>query len=129
MQHRRSELESNCPAVPQTSKQPHCDDRFGNGPCESSDAGEAEEFTEEFVLGGVEAVEDNGDMWEKLGDDIKGTCLLLAVGFCEVEKRLTPHGTENELNGCILLLDQVETDGNCRLSYHDGPDMMANADW
>lgn len=42
---------------------------------------------------------------------------------------LTPYCAEDELNCCILLLDQVQANGNGRLPDHDCPDMVSNTDW
>lgn len=86
MEERRRDLEGERPARPQRPKEPHCNDGFRERADERGDHGEAEELAEEGVRVWEDAVEDDGDVREKLGDDVESAWVVLAPLSLEVSE-------------------------------------------
>ncbi len=72
MQHRSSDLEYNGPLKPQDSEEIHCQNGLRRCSNQRSDAGKSENLVKEFVLSRIDAVEDNGNVRQKFGDNIEG---------------------------------------------------------
>jgi hypothetical protein len=74
MQNRRNYLERQSPTVPQRAEEPHDGYGFDDSAGEGGDAGKAEDFAQVVVVGRVYAVQDDGDMWPELGNDVEDAC-------------------------------------------------------
>ena len=80
MEDRGDYLKRNGPAVPQASKQVHGEDSLGSRASQRRDHGYLKKLLQKVVRGGVNPVEDDRDVREKLGYYIKGTlCILLGL--------------------------------------------------
>lgn len=63
MQDGRHDLEDQGPSTPQATEQPHYDGSLGSCAGDHCDAANAEHHSQECVPLGVNAVQDDGDMW------------------------------------------------------------------
>lgn len=73
MQDGCDDFEGQGPPVPEPAKQPHNDDRLDGRASYFSESSGAEDFDEECVVLGVNAIQNDGKMGPELSDDIEGT--------------------------------------------------------
>lgn len=74
MQHRRNDFKCELPLRPEGAEEVEDYEGFGKGTEEGGDGGEEEESGEEEVAGGVQAVEDYGDVREEFAYDVECAC-------------------------------------------------------
>lgn len=79
VKYRRNDLEGQRPPIPQAAEQVHGQDGLGSGADESSNARRAEDMLQEQMTIGVHSVEDDGNVWKELGDDVESTCSIILL--------------------------------------------------
>ena len=65
--------------MPQAAEQIHGQDGLGSGADESGNARRAEDTPQEQMTIGVHSVEDDGNVWKELGDDVESTCSVILL--------------------------------------------------
>ena len=130
MQYRRSDLEGNLPLIPQATEEIHCNNGFEDGAAKGGDACEHEQAAEESVGVWIHTIEDHGDVWQHLADNVKGACSMVSQTLDGHGMRdPTPDTTENELYRCVFLAGYIETDGDGCLGHQDGTHVMYYRHW
>ena len=79
VKYRRNDLEGQRPPMPQAAEQVHGQDGLGSGADESGNARRAEDMLQEQMTIGVHSVEDDGNVWKELGDDVESTCSIILL--------------------------------------------------
>jgi hypothetical protein len=77
VKYRRNDLEGQRPLIPQAAEQVHGQDGLGSGADESGNARRAEDMLQKQMTIGVHSVEDDGNVWKELGDDVESTCSII----------------------------------------------------
>ena len=72
MQDGGDDFEGELPLRPEGAEEVEDDESFGDSAEEGGGEGEEEEAGEEEMVGGVEAVEDDGDVGKEFADDVEG---------------------------------------------------------
>lgn len=76
MEHGGGDFEGYGPPIPEGPEEPHGQDGLEDCADEGGAHADAEKLAEEVVARGVDAVEDDCNMGEEFGDNVKGTCRI-----------------------------------------------------
>jgi hypothetical protein len=81
VKYRCNDLEGERPPKPQTAEQVHGQDGLGSGADESGNARRAEDAPQEQMTIRVYSVENDGNVWKELGDDVESTYSMIFVSY------------------------------------------------